>query len=185
LHAPDTTPELERKPPALHLRLIACDVAQLAVTDCDLCAISRELGERFYFPGTPRNYGAIYQCTDACLLARAIVWIASGPRCADQAFNVTNGDFFRWKNLWPVFARYFGIELGPIRTVKLADTMPARAPIWRKIVEKHRLVDTPYERMALWRYGDFIFTPHWDICRVRVNCVSSDFTSSSTANRCF
>jgi hypothetical protein len=25
------------------------------------------------------------------------------------------------------------------------------------------LRDTPYEDVALWAYGDFLFTPHWDI----------------------
>jgi hypothetical protein len=126
-------------------------------------AIARELGEPLYFPGAPGNYHAVYQCTDARLLARAIVWMATEPRCANQAFNVTNGDFFRWENVWPVFARYFELEPGPIRTVKLTDVMPAHAEVWRNIVEKHHLADTPYERMALWHYGDFIFGPDWDI----------------------
>jgi nucleoside-diphosphate-sugar epimerase len=126
-------------------------------------AIRRHLGEPLSFPGTPGNYRAVYQCTDASLLARAIVWMATEPRCADQAFNVTNGDFFRWENLWPVFARYFGLALGPIRTMAMADEMPGRAAVWREIIARNRLVDTPYERMALWRYGDFIFTPDWDM----------------------
>ena len=126
-------------------------------------AICRQLDEPLVFPGTPGNYRAVYQCTDAGLLARAIVWMATEPRCADQAFNVTNGDFFRWENIWPVFARYFGLTCGPIRTITMADKMPRLAPVWRDVVAKNRLVDTPYEKMALWRYGDFIFTPDWDM----------------------
>jgi nucleoside-diphosphate-sugar epimerase len=126
-------------------------------------AISRQLGQPLSFPGTPGNYRAIYQCTDARLLARAILWMATEPRCADQAFNVTNGDFVRWENLWPVFARYFGMELGPVKTINLAASMPVYAAVWRDVVTKHALVDTPYERMALWSYGDFIFTPDWDM----------------------
>lgn len=126
-------------------------------------AICRHLGQPLSFPGTPENYRAIYQCTDARLLARAIVWMASEPRCADQAFNVTNGDCFRWENLWPAFARYFGMELGPVRTIGLAALMPAKAAIWREIVARHGLAATPYERMALWSYGDYLFTPDWDM----------------------
>ena len=45
----------------------------------------------------------------------------------------------------------------------MTDEMPGRAPVWREIVAKNGLVDTPYERMALWRYGDFIFTSDWDL----------------------
>ncbi len=125
-------------------------------------AICRQLGEPLSFPGTPGNYHSVYECTDASLLARAIVWMSTEPRCADQAFNVTNGDFFRWENVWPVFARHFGLAPGPIRTISMTDEMPGQAPVWRDIVAKNRLIDMPYEKMALWRYGDFIFRPDWD-----------------------
>jgi nucleoside-diphosphate-sugar epimerase len=126
-------------------------------------AISRQRGESFTFPGSLGNYRAVYQCTDAALLARAIIWMATEPSCADQAFNVTNGDFIRWESLWPNFARDFGMELGPVKTVNLAASMPAKEPVWREVVAKHGLADTPFERMALWPYGDFIFTPDWDM----------------------
>ena len=55
------------------------------------------------------------------------------------------------------------MDLGPVKTIRMADAMPAQAAVWREIVTKHSLVDTPYERMALWPYGDFIFTPDWDM----------------------
>ena len=60
--------------------------------------------------GTPGNYTALYQCTDSGLLARAIVWMATTAKCANEAFNITNGDLIRWENLWPKFARFFGIR---------------------------------------------------------------------------
>lgn len=126
-------------------------------------AICRQLGDPLSFPGTPGNYRALYQCTDSGLLARAIAWMSTEPRCADQAFNVTNGDFIRWENLWPVFARNFGMKLGPVKTINLAASMPAKASVWHKVVAQHGLADRPYERMALWPYGDFIFTPDWDM----------------------
>jgi hypothetical protein len=126
-------------------------------------AICRQLGEPLSFPGTSGNFHAVYQCTDARLLARAIVWMATEPRCADQAFNITNGDFIRWENLWPVFARDFGMDVGQVRTIKMADVMPGKASVWREAIARHGLVDTLYERMALWSYGDFIFTPDWDM----------------------
>jgi len=125
-------------------------------------AISKELGLPLCFPGTPENYGAVYQCTSATLLANAIVWMSTEPRCANQAFNVTNGDYIRWCNLWPKFAAYFEMETGPVRTVKLADVMADKAPVWQRIAAKHDLRSTPYEQLALWPYGDFLFTPYWD-----------------------
>jgi hypothetical protein len=41
--------------------------------------------------------------------------------------------------------------------------MPARADVWTAVVAAHGLVKTPFERMALWSYGDFVFTPDWDV----------------------
>ncbi len=125
-------------------------------------AVLRELGQPLYFPGTPENYRALYQFTDAGLLARAIAWMATEPRARNQAFNVTNGDCLRWCNLWPAIARYFGMACGPVRTVRLAAFMAGKEEVWRQIVTRHRLRDTPYEALAVWPYGDFVFAPHWD-----------------------
>ncbi|WP_256721692.1 hypothetical protein [Paenibacillus odorifer] len=33
------------------------------------------------------------------LLAKATVWAAIDERCANQAFNITNDDLFRWNEL--------------------------------------------------------------------------------------
>jgi nucleoside-diphosphate-sugar epimerase len=125
--------------------------------------IFREMGLPLCFPGTPANYRALYQCTSADQLVAAIRWMAVEPSCANQAFNILNGDYIRWENLWPTFANYFGMEVGPVRTIRLADVMVDKAPVWNAIVARHGLRPTPYERLANWSYGDFVFTPAWDI----------------------
>lgn len=126
-------------------------------------AICKELGMPLCFPGNEAAYRALYQCTDAALLARAVEWMATEPRCAGEAFNVTNGDYIRWMNLWPGFARWFGMEYGGVRTVSLAQAMADKAPVWERIVAKYGLVPTPFERTALWSYGDFVFGAPYDI----------------------
>lgn len=126
-------------------------------------AICKELGRPLSFPGTPENYRAIYQCTDCRLLAKAIVWMASGPKCGNQAFNVTNGEFFRWEHLWPRIAAYFGMPAGPVVTIKLAAAMADKGAIWDRIVARHGLRQIPYDQAAIWSYGDFLFTPGWDM----------------------
>ncbi|MBT5665710.1 MAG: SDR family oxidoreductase [Rhodospirillaceae bacterium] len=126
-------------------------------------AILKEQGQPLYFPGTPGNFDALYQCTNTKQLAKAIAWMACEPRCANQAFNVINGDYVRWRDLWPVFAEHFAMEAGPVRTVKLAVSMPDKAGSWNQIVEKYDLQRQVYEDVALWDYGDHLFTPHWDM----------------------
>lgn len=125
-------------------------------------SICRELGEPLTFPGTQANYGALYQCTEAGLLARAMRWMATEPRCANESFNITNGDYIRWKNLWPVFAEYFGMPLGGVNTIKLGQVMPGQAAAWQRLVEKYHLKTIGYENLVVWPYGDFVFGPAYD-----------------------
>src|ERR1700730_19060449 len=61
-------------------------------------AVSRELGLPLRFPGKLAAYSTIYQVTESTHFATAALWAATEPRCGLQAFNVTNGDYFRWKN---------------------------------------------------------------------------------------
>ena len=126
-------------------------------------AISRELGLPLCHPGTPGNYRALYQCTDSGLLARAMVWMATTPGCANQAFNITNGDLIRWENTWPKIARYFGMQTGPRRQISLVNYMADKAPVWDRIVKKHGLRPFSYREIVSWPYGDFVFTPPYDI----------------------
>jgi hypothetical protein len=87
--------------------------------------ICKALGLPLSFPGKPGAYTALYQCTDAALLAKAVGWMATDPKCANQAFNITNSDLIRWQNLWPKFAKFFGMELAPPRHINLARSLPA------------------------------------------------------------
>ncbi|WP_040485909.1 SDR family oxidoreductase [Lutibaculum baratangense] len=125
--------------------------------------INRRLGLPLCFPGTPQNFHAVYQCTDAGLLARAIHWMSTTPACRNQAFNVTNGDLIRWEREWPIFARFFEMETGPVRTISLAQTMPQMEEIWDSLAREHGLATRPYSDLVVWSYGDFLFRPAWDI----------------------
>ena len=91
------------------------------------------------FSGKPESYSAIFQVTDATLLAKALVWMATEPACANQAFNIANGDVFRWENTWPKIAGYFGMDAGPVNTISLAERMGDKGPLWDAMVEKYGL----------------------------------------------
>ncbi|MBT7361525.1 MAG: SDR family oxidoreductase [Rhodospirillaceae bacterium] len=125
-------------------------------------AISKELGLPLRFPGTPAGYSALHQATDAQLLAQATAWTATNPACRNEIFNVTNGDYFRWENLWPQFADYFEMPVAPPQTIRLTEFMSDKAPLWDRMREKHRLADWPYAQVAAWGFGDAAFHRHWD-----------------------
>jgi nucleoside-diphosphate-sugar epimerase len=152
-------------------------------------AILRELGEPLYFPGTAANFCALYQCTDVVHLTRAIVWMATRPSCANQAFNITNGDGFRWEQLWPALAAALDMTPGPVRTVELAGFMIDKAPVWERVVARHALAPTHFSDTALWSYGDYVFTPDWDIMsdttKIRRFGFAERVDSAAMFRRCF
>jgi len=125
-------------------------------------AICRELGVPFRFPGKQGAYSALFQVTDARLLARAVAWVATEPRCANEAFNITNGDYFRWQNVWPRLAEFFGLAYAEPLTIRLTEYMADKAPVWDAIVRRHGLAPYPYEKVASWEFGDAIFHTDWD-----------------------
>jgi nucleoside-diphosphate-sugar epimerase len=123
-------------------------------------SISAELGVPLRFPGRPGAYDALLELTDAGLLAEATVWAATDPVCANEAFNVANGDLFRWNRLWPVVAEAFGLEVAPGLPMSLSDAMADKEPVWDAMVARHGLSPTPYADVSSWAFGDFVFS--WD-----------------------
>ena len=73
--------------------------------------ISKALGLPLRHPGSEANAAALYQVTDTEHLAKAVLWMSRDAAAANQPFNITNGDVFRWQDMWPVFANYFDMEL--------------------------------------------------------------------------
>ncbi len=126
-------------------------------------AICRELGLAFDFPGEPGAYATLTEVIEARHLGRALLWMATEPKCANQAFNITNGDLFRWQNLWPRLAAWFEMPAGGVRPIRLAGWMADKAPVWERIVARHGLRPTPFAEIALWRFGDFVFGQDFDL----------------------
>jgi len=125
--------------------------------------LCKATGEAFCHPGTPENWTALYQCTDSGLLARGMEWIGTAPACANQAFNLTNGDLIRWRDLWPRLAEFFEVPLAPPSPRRLADFLPALAPRWDALVQGHGLQPYRLDQLAGSAFGDFVFGSRWDI----------------------
>ena len=145
-----------------------CDPApdhprSIALVMAIYATIQRALGEPLFFPGSERSFNARTQFTDTALLARALEWMATEPRCANQAFNIVNGDVPRWCEMWPRFADMLGIEPGGPRAMSLARYMCDKEGVWQALVERNGLRAAPLERIVLWDYGDYVFRPEWDI----------------------
>jgi nucleoside-diphosphate-sugar epimerase len=123
-------------------------------------AISAELHVPLRFPGKPGAYDALLELTDAGLLAEATEWAATDPAAANQAFNIANGDLFRWRRLWPTIADAFGLEVAPPLPMSLADVMADKEPVWDAMIARHGLAPTSYADVSSWAFGDFVLS--WD-----------------------
>jgi len=99
-------------------------------------AIRREKGEPFSFPGGP---SFVWEAADADLVADAMVWAAQSPQAANEAFNITNGDVFEWRNVWPAMAETLGVETGADITTSVAAYLNDNAGVWNRIVAKYDL----------------------------------------------
>jgi nucleoside-diphosphate-sugar epimerase len=124
--------------------------------------ISKELGLPLRFPGTEAAYRALYQVTSAEILAKATDWAGSTPAAADEIFNITNGDYFRWQHMWPRIAKAFQMEYVDPVPIPLATYMTDKAPLWDQIVRKYGLQPIPYKQLVSWSFGDFILNSGFD-----------------------
>lgn len=150
----------------------------LALLIAIYASIARECGEPLAYPGTERSFSARTQFTFVPMLARAAAWMAEEPRCANQAYHVVNGDSPRWCDLWPEFARYFGLSSGAPNGPRLADCMAKKIDIWSELVERHGLRASRLESIVLWPYADYVFRPEWDIISSMSKARRDGFTES-------
>jgi nucleoside-diphosphate-sugar epimerase len=112
--------------------------------------ICRETGRPFVFPGSAVQWNGLTDMTDARLLARHLEWAATTDQARDQAFNVVNGDVFRWSWMWPRIAGWFGVEAAPFpgEVMPLERQLADAGPIWADIAKRRGLAESNLEVLA-------------------------------------
>ena len=128
----------------------------MGVTLAVYAAICKETNTPFLFPGTPQQYEAVTDVTDARILARQLVWASTTPAAFNQAFNIVNGDVFRWRRLWATLAAYLGVEVAPYpgHPTPLEQQMAGKDATWDAIVAKHGLQPYRLATLASWWHTD-------------------------------
>jgi nucleoside-diphosphate-sugar epimerase len=120
-------------------------------------SLCKEIGVPMRFPGPNEAYEVLVNVTDATLLAKGMEYASLNPACKDEIFNITNGDVFRWKHVWPKIAEYFGLEVEEPQTFSLATYMADKNDLWAEMIKKYQLRDYPLDKLVQWPFGDFIF----------------------------
>ena len=125
-------------------------------------AISKELGLPLRFPGPEAAYRALYQVTSATILAKATDWAGTTPSAANEIFNITNGDYFRWQFMWPKIAKAFQMEVAEPIPMPLTVFMADKGMLWEQMTKKYGLKRIRYDHLVSWPFGDFIFHSAFD-----------------------
>ena len=119
--------------------------------------IQKVLGRKFIFPGSTQAWNGVVDVTDADLLAEQLIWASTDKAGENQAFNIANGDTFRWRWLWPQIAAHFGVDYeGPKAEAfqPLEEQMKDAAPVWAEIAAKHGLAVSDVTKLASWWHSD-------------------------------
>lgn len=121
----------------------------MATTLAVYASVCRFTGRPFRFPGSQVQWNSLTDMTDARQLARHMLWASTHPAGANEAFNVVNGDVFRWSWMWQRIANWFGIEAAPFtgELAPLEQQMAEDAAIWQKMAAQHGLAEAQIDRL--------------------------------------
>lgn len=128
----------------------------MALTLSVYANICKELGQSFIFPGSEAQWNFITDVTDADLLGEQMVWAATHEEGENEAFNITNGDTFRWRWLWPKIAEHFGLEWEGFRGEMrpLEQQMAGKEAVWESIAKREGLIEPDVTKLASWWHSD-------------------------------
>ncbi|CAA2986108.1 3-oxo-Delta(4,5)-steroid 5-beta-reductase-like [Olea europaea subsp. europaea] len=129
----------------------------LVGTLCVYAAICKHEGMPLRFPGSEVVWDGYYDCSDADLIAEHQIWAAVDPYARNEAFNISNGDVFKWKHFWRILAEQFGVEYEEFeegQNLTLLAMMKDKGKVWDEIVRENGLTPTKLEDVGVWWLAD-------------------------------
>ena len=113
-------------------------------------SICKETGRPFRWPGSAAQWNGLSDVTDARILAEQLLWAATTKAAANQAFNITNGDVFRWSWLWKELAAWFDVvPAGFDGDIHLLEAeMALDHVLWKEMAKKYGLIESDLARLA-------------------------------------
>lgn len=126
------------------------NMMNLGTTLAVYATICKESGKPFQYPGSAAQWNGLSDVTDARVLAEHLIWASTTDAARNEAFNVVNGDIFRWSWLWKQLASWFDIEaVGFDGTIHpLEKEIANDGLLWKEIAEKYQLKEADLDRLA-------------------------------------
>jgi nucleoside-diphosphate-sugar epimerase len=113
-------------------------------------SVCKELGKPMVFPGSSVQWNSLTDMTDAKVLAKQLVWASVSKAARNEAFNVVNGDVFRWSWMWKEIAGWFGVEAEELEGegIPLEKQLADAGPVWEAMAAKYGLVESDVKVLA-------------------------------------
>jgi nucleoside-diphosphate-sugar epimerase len=138
--------------------------------------VCKELNIEAKMP-TNHIYWAGHDCvSDARLVADLSIFVSTNAKCANEAFNINNGDYFTWQYMWPRLAEFFGasatsdqVFTEPLpetpklhQEVKFAEWAKDKRDVWDRICEKAGVPGAKETwNSGTWAFQDWVFERSW------------------------
>ncbi|MGP5930594.1 NAD-dependent dehydratase [Corynebacterium glyciniphilum] len=127
-----------------------------ALTMAVHAALVRETSSPLVFPGTELVWNCLTDITDSRAVADQMIWASTTPGIGNEAWNITNGEVFRWRWLWPRLAYALGVDWeGPTSEPRpLVEQMAGKEDLWKDIAGKYNLKEDQIDRVASFWHTD-------------------------------
>jgi nucleoside-diphosphate-sugar epimerase len=99
-------------------------------------AICREEAVPCGFPGA---HVALWEATDARLIASACAWAGGAQEARNQIFNIANGDLWVPGHQWPDICAMLNVASGPPSPFDFATFVEQKSHVWERVVKKWNL----------------------------------------------
>src|SRR3984957_9734677 len=119
-------------------------------------AMSRELELPLRFPGNSERWNTLQETADAELFGRATLWALGEDKARHEIFNVSNGDVYRWRQLWNELAAFYNLPIAEPLAMSTVSEMSEKAALWDSMVARYGLHAMPYDQIANWAFVDWM-----------------------------
>ena len=119
-------------------------------------ALCQQEDRPFSYPG---GVSYVAEAVDTRLVAEAAVWAATSDNAWGEHFNISNGEVFEWRDLWPALAGTLDVEVGEDEPLRVAHYLSTRAEAWDRIVARYGLRPVSLAQLVgeSHHYADFQF----------------------------
>ena len=154
-------------------------------------ALRQAEGLPLAFPG---GVDRALEAVDVRLVGDSCLWAATHECAEGETYNLTNGEVFSWRDMWPAIAQTLDVPLGKDESLSVADYVTQRELLWQEIVVRHNLAPNTLKQIVgeSHHYADLCFahgmsepTPPIFVSTVKIHQAGFTQTYNSEKSFCY